>query len=189
MLGELREVGHLAERSTSKPKMSAEQGEPAVEQVTRWLCPSTVALAIDVGDNLQALQAAGEHIARLESVSATAVFRALWRREQAASTAVGAGLAIPHARVAGIAEPLTLYARTKRPIPFGAPDGRPVSELFIIIIPAESTNAEHLKLLSLVAEAFSDQAFCRRLNAARDAATIRAEFNRWIVERDTRLQG
>ena len=172
MLEELREVGHLAERSTSKPKMSAEQGEPAVEQVTRWLCPSTVALAIDVGDNLQALQAAGEHIARLESVSATAVFRALWRREQAASTAVGAGLAIPHA-----------------PIPFGAPDGRPVSELFIIIIPAESTDAEHLKLLSLVAEAFSDQAFCRRLNAARDAATIRAEFNRWIVERDTRLQG
>lgn len=53
------------------------------------------------------------------------VFRALWRREQARSTGLGHGFAIPHARIAGLGEPIVLLMRTKLPIAFGAPDHKP----------------------------------------------------------------
>ena len=159
-----------------------------MDSTTRWLCLPTVALDVDASDNVEALQAASEVLERSQGVSASSIFRALWRREQAAPTAVGNGFAIPHARVQGITTPLTLYARTKRPIPFGAPDGRPVSELFFIVIPAEGGNTEHLKLLSLVAEAFSDNGLRKRLSAAHDPLTIHAGLKRWIVERNAESQ-
>lgn len=154
-----------------------------MDTVTQWLCPQEIELDLDVRNRWEALRMVSALIERSRGLSAPPVFRALWRRETAASTGVGNGLAIPHARVPGIAEPVTVYVRTKAPVEFAAPDGKRVSDLFVILVPADGTNEKHLQLLALVAEAFSDRDFRARLAAASDPRGVRSAFAHWISER------
>ena len=110
------------------------------------------------------------------ALDADCVFRALWRREQASSTALGDGIAIPHARIEGIAKPLTFYMRTRNAIAFGAPDGQPVSHILVILVPADGDPEAHLQLLAWIAAKFSEPAFRANLAAARTMAEVDQVF-------------
>ena len=123
-------------------------------------------------------------VARRNRVEEELVFRALWRREQCGSTAVGHGIAIPHARIPDIVEPVVLFARTKDPIAFGAPDHLPVSAFFVILVP-EHANEEHLRILATVSEMFSEKAFRKQLEAATEPATIQSLFGNWATGKMT----
>jgi len=159
--------------------------EEAMEPAMRWLSPRQIELGVDVAGRREALRAVSVTIARANRLSAPPVYRALWRREMAGSAAVGNGLAIPHARIAGIAEPVTLYLRTRIPLNFAAPDARRVSELYVILIPADGAQAEHLQLLGQVAEAFADPGFRTRLAAASTPREVRLVFSRWVEARQS----
>ena len=154
-----------------------------METVTQWLCPQQIELDVDVPSRREALRAVSAMIERSQGLCAPPVFRALWRREMAGSTAVGNGFAIPHARITGNAAPVTVYMRTKAPLNFAAPDGMRVSELYVILVPADGDRAEHLQLLALVAEAFSDRDFRACLAAASAPQDVRSAFSQWIGER------
>ncbi len=143
--------------------------------ISRWLFPQVVLLDCDARDKREVLDLAASTLERFHGVDAAPVARALWRREGAVSTAIGAGVAVPHARIEGIAEPVTLLIRTGKPIPYGAPDRKPVSQLFVILVPAEGDPDEHLRLLADVARLFSQTAFRERIAAAADTrAALRA---------------
>jgi PTS system nitrogen regulatory IIA component len=139
---------------------------------SRYLFNADVVLGLDVMDKKRALEELSQVIEQAHHVRHAPLFRALWRREQAASTAVGHGVAIPHARMPDIAAPILLFARTKRPIAFDAPDRRPVSMLFVLVVPEEASD-EHLRLLATIAELMSNRGFRKRLEKAEDAIAIR----------------
>lgn len=107
------------------------------------------------------------------------VFDALWRREQAGSTGIGHGVAIPHARVGAIDAPFTLYFRLRQPIPFAALDGADVRHLLVLLVPRDEADQAHLDLLARVAARFAEAGFRRRLDAATDADAARAAFATW----------
>ena len=65
---------------------------------------------------------------------------------------------------------------------FDAPDGKPVSSLLVIMVPADGATDDHLQLLALVAQAFSDPSFRARLAAASDAAEVAAVFSQWAPD-------
>jgi nitrogen PTS system EIIA component len=155
-----------------------------MDPVQRWLGPQVVALDLDVRGMTALLEAAAKLLEPSCRSDAQAIFRALQRREQAASTGVGNGLAIPHGRIAGVEQPLTLFVRTRAPLRFGAPDGKPVAEFFVILVPAEGPPETHLQLLRGVAELFSQPAFRAALAAAADAAAVSAVFARWTGHAD-----
>ena len=116
--------------------------------------------------------------ARRPHVDDRLIFRALWRREQSGSTAIGHGIAIRTCSSPGITDPVVLFVRTKVPIPFGAPDHQPVSDFFVILVP-EHANEEHLRILATVSEMFSDRAFPGRLEAATEPLAIQRLFGEW----------
>jgi PTS system nitrogen regulatory IIA component len=89
----------------------------------------------------------------------------LSRREQAGSTGLGEGVAIPHARVKGLDRIYAFYARLKSPIPFDSPDGRPVSDVLVLLVPGPATE-EHLTILADAMRMLSDRRFRKRLNAS-----------------------
>jgi PTS system nitrogen regulatory IIA component len=64
-----------------------------------------------------------------------AVFAALLRRERLGSTAIGRGVAVPHARLDGISAPSAMVATLQRPVWFDAPDGGPVDLLLAVLWP------------------------------------------------------
>lgn len=154
-----------------------------MDTAAQWLCPQEIELDLDVPNRWEALRAVSEIVERSHSAPAAPVFRALWRREQAGSTGMGNAFAIPHARITGISEPVTVYVRMKTPLAFAAPDGKRVSDLFVILVPADGANAWHLQILALVAELFSDRRFRGRLRSASDAQDVRRAFVQWIDAR------
>lgn len=147
-----------------------------VARIALLLQPREILLGVDVRDRSHALEVVGAEIARLCGRDPLPITHMLTRREQAASTALGNGFAIPHARITGIAQPLTFYVRTKAPIAFNAPDGKPVSQLLVIMVPADGAKNEHLQLLALVAQLLSDRNFRDQLGGAADAAAAADVF-------------
>lgn len=150
-------------------------------RISAWLQPEEILLDTDVRDRRHALEVIGEQVDAGHGLEAGTTFRALWRREQAASTGLGGGFAIPHATIAGIGRPLTLFMRTRAAIHFDAPDRRPVSEFLAILAPVGGEKQDHLQLLALVAQLFSDLEFRRHLARASNAATAADAFTKGIA--------
>jgi PTS system nitrogen regulatory IIA component len=106
------------------------------------------------------------------------VVMSLSRREQAGSTALGQGVAVPHARIKGLGRIWAMYARLKSPIPFGAADGEPVGDVLVLLVPAPATD-EHLSLLAEAAGLFSDRDFREQLRASGDRREVVQLFATW----------
>jgi PTS system nitrogen regulatory IIA component len=107
------------------------------------------------------------------------VCAALLARENAGSTGIGSGMAIPHVRnpvVLRLKGALAALGFLRRPIDLGAPDGRPVFGIFVLICPTVRT---HLRLLSklayLVREDKVRKALERRATQEEILAAVRAE--------------
>jgi PTS system nitrogen regulatory IIA component len=143
------------------------------------LRPQHVELDVDVPDVKRVLERAAEAICRERGLDPAPVFRALWRREQIGSTAIGHGVALPHARIPGIAEPLMLFMRPKYAVDFDAPDGRLVTRIWVILVPADGSADDHLKLLAAVAEACSDEGLRAQLDAATTAEEAARALREW----------
>jgi PTS system nitrogen regulatory IIA component len=77
------------------------------------------------------------------------VFEALTAREDAHTTALGEGIAVPHATVSGLERVLILVATTEDPIPFGPQDTQPV-DLFFLLLSPPGREGEHIKLLARI---------------------------------------
>jgi nitrogen PTS system EIIA component len=149
--------------------------------VTRFLSSDDVVVGLDVPDKRGALEAAASMVEHHHHIHRDAVVRALWRREQIGSTGIGHGIAIPHARIPGISEPIALLMCTKHPMVFGAPDHKPVSVLFVILVP-EHANEEHLQILATASEMFADKNFRDQLEAAGEPAKIQRLFGEWATD-------
>lgn len=100
------------------------------------------------------------------SASRRDLFEALCQRERLGSTGLGHGVAIPHCRIEqpGVSG---AFLRLKRPIGFDSPDGVEVDLFFAIAVPSRCSEA-HLRLLSAIAELFSDPERRERLRAVAD---------------------
>ncbi|MFO1311101.1 MAG: PTS sugar transporter subunit IIA [Burkholderiales bacterium] len=135
-----------------------------------------VALDVVARDAHGVLEIAAARFARARGLAAGPAARALLRREEAGSTALGAGVAVPHARVGGIGAPWVIYLRLADPLPFKAPDGAPVREYLVIFVPERGDTDDHLALLATVATCFSDPAVRSALARASTAEDVRRAF-------------
>jgi mannitol/fructose-specific phosphotransferase system IIA component (Ntr-type) len=135
-----------------------------------------VLLDLDASDCAGALKAIADDLASSGLArNSAAVHDALALRERTLSTALGGGIAIPHARLAGLGHPLLSFARLKRPIAMGAADGAPVDLIVTIVSPVEEPG-EHVKLLASLARRLQDPACLAALREATDARAVRAAF-------------
>lgn len=150
-------------------------------QIAAWLRPTVFLLDADVLDRRHALETAARAIADECALDWVPISSALWRREQAASTALGNGFAIPHARVPGLEEPMVAFVRTRVALPFGAPDGKPVSELLVILVPSGGDKDDHLRLLALVVSLFSERQFRAEVHEASSVETAGEAFRSGIA--------
>ena len=96
------------------------------------------------------------------SLDAEAAFSAVWDRELKFASAVGRGVIVPHARLAGLGEPLIAVGRYVKPAPFPTPDGVAVRLVFLILTPAESPIVQ-LKILQRIASLITNENIRRKL--------------------------
>lgn len=114
-----------------------------------------------------------EQAATTYGLDAAATRRALARRESLGSTGFGSGVAIPHARLEAIEEPVGLFLRLAKPVDYSSIDDVPVDLIFCLVSPA-GDGARHLRMLAEVSRVMRSEANLSRLRDASDAAAIYA---------------
>lgn len=67
---------------------------------------------------------------------------AVWAREEIMATGIGNGIALPHARVPGLKEPIVAVGISETGIDFDAPDGKPANIIFLVLTPEELPSAQ-----------------------------------------------
>mgnify|MGYP000406169831 CR=1 FL=1 len=115
-----------------------------------------IALNSPSKNRAEAFAAVGELFSKQAGLEAQAIVGFLNAREDLGSTALGAGVAIPHGRVKGLKHPIAAFLKLKDPIEFAAPDGEAVSILIFLLVPEKATQ-QHLEILSSIAQLLSDQ--------------------------------
>jgi len=146
-----------------------------VNAIADHLLPQDICLGLEVADREQLFAAIARHLHVSHGLDEHSIAHCLARREQAGSTALGFGVAIPHARIEGFPSIRILYARLRAPIAFAAPDDKPVSHVLALLVPHPAA-AEHLKLLADASTMFADRRFREHLNEAADVREVMRLF-------------
>ena len=146
--------------------------------IGKLLALSNVVLDLEVASKKRVFEQVGLLFENSAQIARSRVYDSLFAREKLGSTGLGRGVAIPHGRIKGLKDALGALVRMKQPIPFDAPDGQPVSLIFVLLVPDRATDA-HLQILSELAQMFSDRTFRERLLAAPTAAELHQMITHW----------
>lgn len=144
--------------------------------LTTILTVDQVLLDLDAGSKKRVFEQAGMLFEARLGMARSIIFDSLFAREKLGSTGLGQGVAIPHGRIKGLKQAAGALIRLAAPIPFDSPDGRPVTLLFVLLVPEQATE-EHLQILSELAQRFSDRSFRDALQAAVDAEAVISLFS------------
>ncbi len=149
-----------------------------MNQIAALLPAANIIVDLDVATKAQFFAAMGDVFERNAGLPHNGVAASLAAREKLGSTGLGQGIAIPHGRIHGLRDAVGAFARLRKPVPFDAPDGKPVDQVFVLLVPEQATD-QHLQLLSELAQMFSERNFRHRLMQAPDAAALADVFRDW----------
>ena len=116
-------------------------------------------------------------------INSTTLLDSLTRREKLGSTAVGNGIAIPHANVANIDRPFVFVSTLINGLDFNSTDDLPVDIIFLLIAP-DKKGSEHLQALALISRLLRNKELttklrgCKRSESALavNSQSIRVEY-------------
>jgi fructose-specific phosphotransferase system IIA component len=108
------------------------------------------------------------------------IVEALLERERLGSTGIGQGIAIPHVKCREVSEVVAALGISSKGVEFNALDGEPVSIIFLLLAPLESSGV-HLKVLAKISRLLKDKFFRQALREAK----TKEEIIKIIREEDT----
>ena len=142
------------------------------------LAPADVRLDVEVSNKQQLLKQIAALLAARHGLPEPVILDSMMAREELGSTGVGHGVAIPHARMTQCGAAAGVFVRTRDPIPFDAPDSKPVSVFLGLIVP-NMASERHLQLLATAASMLSDRGFREKLRTCTDPAALRELLAAW----------
>lgn len=134
-------------------------------EIVDLITPKSVIANLRATSKKQALQELARFAAGLTGEQERAIFEVLLERERLGTTGVGAGVAIPHGKLAGLKRLYGVFARLESPIDFESVDEQPVDLIFLLLAP-ESAGADHLKALARVSRLLRDREMCEKLRGS-----------------------
>ncbi|MCA9407630.1 MAG: PTS sugar transporter subunit IIA [Candidatus Omnitrophica bacterium] len=99
------------------------------------------------------------------------IFEALMAREALGSTAIGQGIAIPHAKYESVKKLVGCLGVSKDGINFDSLDGEPAYIFFLLVAPVDSAGP-HLKALARISRLLKDKFIRESLKNATDETFI-----------------
>ncbi len=102
------------------------------------------------------------------AIDAKKATQAVLEREATLHTGIGSGLAIPHARIAGIRKPMIVVGISEEGIDFDAPDGIPARVVVLLLAPS-SANTLLLQIYADIAKTFANDTALKRIIEAKTA--------------------
>jgi len=146
--------------------------------ISKILLPGNILLDTESTSKKRVFERVGLLFENQMQIARSQVFDSLFAREKLGSTGLGQGVAIPHGRIPKLRDATAAFVRATHPIPFDAPDGQPVSLIFVLLVPELATDL-HLQILGELAQMFSDVNFRKQLNECADVDGIHRLFHGW----------
>ncbi len=151
-------------------------------RIVDLLKPEAIRLHQTLADKSEAIERLIDLHASVGNVRDKEVFRKeILKREELGSTAVGDGIAIPHAKSETVAAPGLAAMTVPDGVDYGAPDGKPSDILFMIAAPLDGDL--HLEVLSRLMTLLMDEGLRAKLKAAKTPAEFLAAIDDMERER------
>lgn len=149
--------------------------------LTEFLTPDRVVVPLVARDKSGVIAELTRHLVDRSGGTFEEVRTAVEERESLLSTGIGFGVAIPHARSAGVRELTIIGGVSHSPVAYDAIDGEPV-RLFFLIVGPEASAGLHVKILSRIARLVRRENVRQRLLDARS----KDEFYQILLDAETR---
>ena len=140
-------------------------------RLSRLLCLKGVLPQVEVSDKWAFFRDLSHILSEEIGIPAGRIEQALCERERLGSTALGQGVALPHARVPLLRRIYLSIARAPKGLDFESPDGEPVYLIFTVLAPEEVSDL-YLRCLSHLARMLKQDAFREALLSARTQEEI-----------------
>lgn len=137
------------------------------------IAPEAILPRLVATSRKQALQAMADALAGASGIDARAAFDAVLMRERLSGTGMGEGVAIPHATLPALRQPIGAFARLDPAQDFEALDGRPADLVFLLLSPAERAG-DHLKAFARISRLMRRADVREKLRAARGVDELHA---------------
>ncbi|MFH1640389.1 MAG: PTS sugar transporter subunit IIA [Candidatus Omnitrophota bacterium] len=107
----------------------------------------------------------------IEGRNQSKLIEALIARESLGSTAIGQGVAIPHAKIEGVKKLVAAFGLSKKGVDFDSLDGESAHIFFLLVAPQDSAGP-HLKALARISRLLKDKYFRDNLRACQDDMSV-----------------
>ncbi len=139
--------------------------------IENLLSEQDIALNVIAKGKRPALTKISVGLAQRTGATERTILSGLLSREKVGSTALGKGIAIPHALLNDLSYPVASLTRLATPIDFDAPDNRQVDLLFVLLWPQRDTQ-QFLPTLARVSRMFRSKFLREALREARSPAEV-----------------
>lgn len=143
--------------------------------INQYLSVQRVQCRATYNSKKRVLEAFSQLLSQSTPEQSTIIFDALLKREKIGSTALGNGIAIPHARIDDLTEPKLAVITLQNAIDFDAPDQQPVDTLISLLVPNEKSDL-HLNLLKQLATILRDKQSVSQLRKSHSDAALYQAF-------------
>ena len=111
------------------------------------------------------------NVGEIEKRNRNKLVEALIARESLGSTAIGQGIAIPHAKCDCVDKLVAAFGLSKKGVDFDSLDGELAYIFFLLVAPQDSAGP-HLKALARISRLLKDKYFRESLRTAKDKKDI-----------------
>ncbi len=152
-------------------------------EITELLKPNLMIMDLQATDKRGVLDEMINRLFESGIINDQDVYRQdILKREQEATTGIGDGIAMPHARNAAVQQPDVLFARSRTGVDYDALDGQPAHLFFMIAVPDHANNM-HLQALAALSALLLDPELIKQL---KDAATPEAVQQLFVAAQQKR---
>ena len=138
------------------------------------ISPECIILQLDKTEHEEVVLEMIEHLSEIGKIASKDCYRysqAVMERESQTGTGLGAGIAIPHARVPGLKEEVAVYGRSGEGVDFESPDQGLAHHVCLLLVPEDGAS-NHLKILRELAKVFSQADLREKISSAQSANEI-----------------
>jgi PTS system fructose-specific IIA component/PTS system nitrogen regulatory IIA component len=139
-----------------------------------YVCKEAVCTKLEAADRDAAIRALLERLVAGKAIAEDAVepaMAALLKREQLGSTAIGKGVAVPHARMESLDGIVVGVGYCGSGIEFNALDGGPVSHVFLVL-GSDDSKEDYVAVMQRISKLVQNDDFLRFAEDAGDADSL-----------------
>jgi Kef-type K+ transport system membrane component KefB/mannitol/fructose-specific phosphotransferase system IIA component len=149
-----------------------------VHDVLRFFARKGIVSQLDASERYEAIDELVRVASKLDdSLSYDAVCKAVCAREETVGTAAGHGIALPHARLDGLAQPLVVFGISRKGIEWNAVDDQPAHLIFLILTPTDDAGSQ-LEILARITRGLKTEPERQALLESRSTRAIWSQLQR-----------